>query len=288
MFDYKKKDIGKRTLLFTVTVPQKTLDEYYAKGFDEILKDFQVEGFRKGKVPADIAKKHIKKETVYEKMMHTLFPDVYSDIVKKESLQPAVNPKLELIKAKEGEDWEFTLTVALKPEAKLGDYKKTIQEVKKNEKAEDIWVPGKDEPKKEDQEAKKIDLLNKMLDALLKTVEIEMSDLIVEEELNRRLAQLVDDVRKIGMTVENYAQSKNTTIDGLKESYKKEIADTYKLELALEEIANDAGITVEKQDLEKLFQSIQDEKARKDAEANAYFYASFLKRQKTLDYLVSL
>lgn len=78
--------------------------------------------------------------------------------------------------------------------------------------------------------------MNLILEAVLKEVKVEISDLIVEEELSARLSRLVDDVRKIGLTTEAYLKSKNLTMEQLKASFKKEIEDTYKLEFLLAEV----------------------------------------------------
>jgi hypothetical protein len=52
-------------------------------------------------------------------------------------------------------------------------------------------------------------------------------------------------------------------------------------------IADKENITVEKQDLEKIFVNLSPEE-RKKAEENSYFYASILRKQKTLDFLINL
>ena len=61
---------------------------------------------------------------------------------------------------------------------------------------------------------------------------------LVESELNRKLTQLLDDVQKIGLTVDSYLQSKGLTMERLKEQYTREITDMYKLEFILLDIAD--------------------------------------------------
>ena len=43
-----------------------------------------------------------------------------------------------------------------------------------------------------------------MLSALLNEAKIEVSDLVIEEEINHRLTHLFDEIQKIGLTTENY------------------------------------------------------------------------------------
>src|SRR3989338_1105916 len=132
------------------------------------------------------------------------------------------------------------------------------------------------------------EFLNAVLDQLLKKTKVDISDLILDEELNTRLARLVDDVEKLGMTVDTYLQSKNTTIEALRQQYRNEIEGIHKMEFLLNEIADKEEIRVENSELEKLFTAIKDEKERAMAQQNAYFYAALLRKQKTLDFLLGL
>lgn len=287
MFEYKRRDLSKNTVEFLVTISQTTLKIEYQKSFEKLRQQLQVEGFRKGKVPKTIAEKHLPKESIFQEVVKDLLPKIYHEIVTKENLQPIINPKIELIKIKESEDWQIKITVAGKPILKLTDYKKVINQTKAQIAKENIWIPGKDKEVK-DKEKEKQNLLNKILDALLKESKFEISDLVIEEELNHRLSQLLDDIKKIGLTVDGYLRSKNLTMDELKKHYRQEIYDTYKLEFILQEIADQEGIKVEDKDLKAIFSQLKDEKEKKMAESNAYFYASILRKQKTLDFLLSL
>ena len=196
------------------------------------------------------------------------------------------------MKAKELEDWQIKITIAEKPKVELGDYKEVLKKVKAEQKKADIWVPGKQSQKKEPTDKEKSEIqqrtLNAVLSAIIKTTKCEIADLIIEEELNHRLTNLLSDIQKIGLTVETYLKSKNLTQEELKKRYRDEIEQTYKLEFILAEVADRENIKVGQSDLEKLFSNISDPKEREAARANSYFYASVLRKQKTLDYLLAL
>ena len=287
MYTYKLNKLPKNTVEITLNLPTSTITKEKETAFVRLQGELTVVGFRKGKAPRAIAEKNLSNETIYQEMMKILLPKIYEEIIKKEKLSPIVNPKIDLTKAKEKEDWEIKITLCEKPAIDLGKYQEAIKEAKVKAKKGDIWVPGK-EKQPEKPEENKSKLLNEVLSAVLKEVKIEVPDMIIEEELNHRLARMVDDIQKIGLTVDAYLKSKNLTMDILKNQYKKEIEDTYKIEFILGEIADKEGIKVEKSDLDKLFLNIKDEKERKTAEANGYYYASVLRKQKTLDFLTSL
>ncbi|MBI5127146.1 hypothetical protein HZA76_01685 [Candidatus Roizmanbacteria bacterium] len=289
MHSYKVKKLPKNTVEINLTIPTADILKEKNEAFLRLQKELTVEGFRKGKVPVPIAQKHLSNDAIYQELMRILLPKIYEEILKKESLRPIMNPKIELIKAKENEDWEIKISLAEKPTVDLKEYKKAVKEVKAKSKKDDIWVPGKDKsPGEKNPEAEKSKLLNPILEAILKEVKVEVSDLILEEELSHRLARLVDDVEKIGLTTDAYLKSKNLTMDQLKTGFRREIEDTYKLEFLLSEIADKENIKVEKEDLDKLLLNIKDEKERKIAGENSYYYASIIRKQKTLDFLLAL
>ena len=292
MYTHKLNKLPKSTVELLVDINKDTVKAEYKKSFNKLLLDLEVDGFRKGKAPEKIAEKYIHKEDVYEDMIRSVVPDIYAEIVKKEGLKPVMSPKIELVKAKEDEDWKIKITVAEKPKIELGNYKEAVKKVKAEQKKDEIWTPGKGSsaPVADEKEKsrKQQELLNKVLAEVLKEAKIEISDLILEEELNQRLANLLTEIQKIGLTVDSYIKSKNMTKDQLNKRYKDEIEQTYKLEFGLMEIADKQGIKVEDSDLEKLFSAIIDPKEKEAAKANSYFYASVLRKQKTLDYLLGL
>jgi len=292
MYTHKLNRLGKNTVEIIVAIEKSTIDKEYEASFTKLLQNLELKGFRKGKVPAKIAEKHLKKETIYDEMVKTIIPRIYEEIVKKENLKPVMHPKIELVKAKENEDWEIKITLAEKPAVELGNYKEAIKKIKAEQKKSDIWVPGKQGEKQEVSEKEKVkkqqELLNAILNVVLKETKCEISELIIEEELNQRLSNLLTEIQKIGLTVETYLKSKNLTQEELKKRYRNEIEQTYKLEFVLAELADKENIKVENSDIEKLLLSINDPKERETARANSYFYASVLRKQKTLDFLLSI
>lgn len=291
MYSYKKEKLPKNTLQLIVDVPKADIKKEEDEAFSRLQKNLTVEGFRQGKVPKSIAEKHLTKEVIYQELTQKMISRIYQELVQKEGIRPIISPKIDLPKAKEGEDWQIKIVVAEKPTITLGDYKKIIKEAKEKAKKSNIWVPGKDKtnpPAGGKPEDDKNQILNGVLTALLSETAIEVSDLVIEEEVNHRLSHLLDEIQKIGLTTDNYLKSKNLTMDTLKAQFKKETEDTYKLEFVLAEIADKENLKVEQADLDKLFVNIKDENEKKKAIQNSYYYATILRKQKTLDYLISL
>lgn len=272
-----------------VTIPFIDIKKTYDDILSSVLKDVSIEGFRKGKAPKHLAEKQIDKQKIYEQVLHKILPDIYKSILEKEKLIPIVQPKITLKKAREQEDWIFLITISEKPKFTLPDYKKICENVKAEFKKDDIWVPGKKE-KKDDKEISetKTKTLNKILETLLANTNFQLSEHLTADEYSRRMTSLLDEIHKAGLTIDSYATSKGLTPQSLQDSLKKEIHDTYKLEFILDEIADKENISIEQKDLDTFFETIADKEKKEEMKKNAYMYAILLRRQKLLDFLLSL
>ncbi len=289
MYTYQRKNLPKQTIELIVTSPWADIEEQYNTSFEALRKELAVEGFRKGKAPKEVAEKNLRKEAIYDHLLRAYIPKVYSEIVQKEDMKPVVPPRIELESAKENEEWKVKLTTAESPKVNVGKYQEKVKEAKNKVKSSDIWVPGKDKELTEaDKEKQKNAEFQAALQAIMDETTIEISDLIIDEDVERRLSRLVDDVQKVGLTMDGYLKSKNLTREQITEQIKKEIEENYKIEFALQAIADKEDLKVEQAEIDKMFEGIKDDKEKAAAMQNAYYYAALLRKQKTLDFITSL
>ncbi len=290
-FTEKKEMLPKQTLQITVQVPWIEVEQAQEKAVLELQKGFETEGFRKGKAPVVVVKEKIGQQRLLEEGAQQLLMDVYRDLLKKHAIKPYIDPKVDLLKAPLNGEWEIRFTVALQPKlTKVPDYKAAAVKVRGEEKKDDIWVPGK-EPKKEEENekhSKTDDRLQKILDLVMKETALEISDLIIDHELNRRLASLHDEIAKLGMTVDQYLRARQETQDSLRAKIKKEVVDLYTLEFLLDAIAQEEKIEIGESELEAIYAQAKNEKDKQAMKQNAYFYSRLVRKQKTLDYLAGL
>lgn len=273
MYTHSIKKLPKNTIEISISIPWEDIQTEYNKAFAVVQKDTSIEGFRKGKAPKEVAEKHIKREDVYNSLLQTYVPAIYSEIVKKENLKPIISPRLDLKSANENKDWDLVIHVAQVPTVTLGKYKEAVKAAKK-----EVAKAGKQKQAE----------FQASLAATLTAAKVEVSDLIVEDELSGRLARIVDDVQKIGLTMEKYLESKKISKEDFNKQIKEEITETYKMEFVLQKIADDEKIQVGKEELEKMLAAVTDPKEKEAAQKNMYYYASLLRKQKTLDYISSL
>jgi len=290
-FTDKLEKQPRATYKIEVTLPWSEVELAKAKALTELQKTTEVKGFRKGKAPEKMVKETVGEQHLLEEASRYLLTDVYKELLDKHKLRPFIDPKISLLKAPNGGDWEFRFEIAEAPKlSKVADYKKIAKEVSAELKKDTIWVPGKgEEPKFEekvkDQRNKKIQLI---FDKTLTGSEIEISPLILELEVSRRLTSLYEEIKQLGLTVEQYLQSKKLTSDTLKAKTEAEIIDLYKSEFVLEEIADVEKIVVADKEIEEIFKTAKDDKEKEMLKSNSYLYTRLIRKQKTLDFLASL
>lgn len=265
-----------------ITIPWDEVKGSYEKVLNSVVKDAEVEGFRKGKAPKSLVEQKIDRSKLYSQVIQEIVPKVYAQEVKKHELIPITSPKVEVLAAKENEDWSVKVSIALKPVIKLNDYKTKVKAIKaKNTK---IWVPG-EEKKKEEAKGVAIDEIMKVL---LDTVEVELSDILVSEEANRLLSDLVDQTQKLGLTVEQYLIAKGKTTDQVRAEYAQQAQANLKLQFALLEIAETEKITVTPADIEAILAKVENPAEKERLKNDSYYLAHLIRQQKTIDFLSNL
>ena len=96
--------------------------EYQAKAFQKLAGNLEVKGFRKGKVPADIAKKHIDQGSIFNEAINLSLQPAFDEVLREEKLQPFARPSVDVTKVSDTE-LQLKFIIVLAPEVKLGTYK---------------------------------------------------------------------------------------------------------------------------------------------------------------------
>lgn len=276
------KNLPQQTAEIEIQIPWADVKTTFDEIFSGAVVQLEVSGFRKGKAPKSIAEKHLDKTKIYEQVVQKILPKAYADAVKEHNLKPITNPKLEITKAKENEEWIIKTTIALFPKVVLKDYKKKVQDLKKSKVK--IWVPGKET--KNDKPPKPS--LDELVKVITDEAEVEMSDLLLEQEVNRLLSDLIDQTKRLGMTVEQYLMAKGKTSDLLRQEYQIQARKNLSLEFILNEISDQEKIQVTPKDIDDVISKIEKDEEREKLKKDSYYLAHLIRQQKTLDFLNNL
>ncbi len=269
------------SIKLTITIPVDVVKKTWEEVVNNSVKGATVEGFRKGKAPKKLVESRIDTEKVREEVLKKLLSEYYIQAVKSHNIRPIVNPKIHVEKLDDptGEkagDWQFIALTCEAPTVDLGNYKEQIKQLTAKSK---IIIPGKEPQQISFEEITKI---------LLENTTIKIPEMLSNHEVERLLSQTLDEIKSLGLTLDQYLSSTNKTPETLREEYKKRAENDIKLEFALQQIAETEHITVEDKEIQEATQIAKSDEERKNLEANRYLLASVLRQQKTLDFLRTL
>lgn len=269
-----RKDDG--TIEITVVIPWSEAKRAQEEIEEELVKQVKIAGFRPGQAPKNIAKNKLNPELVKEEMLKKIVGKAYNDAIKKHNLNPLITPHIHIEVFTEGTDVVFTAETCEEPKIELGKYKEAVKKVTGKSK---ILVPGKEEEKTS---------LDDILDAAMKAVEIKVPNVLIENEVSRLLSQMLDELKKLGLSLDQYLTSRKLDPEKLREEYKMKAEQDLKLEFFLRKVADEEKITVEKEDIEKALASIENPTEREEVMKNPYLVASIIRQQKTISFLSTL
>ncbi|GAA0456701.1 trigger factor [Alkalibacillus silvisoli] len=118
---WEKKEGNEGVL--TVEVEASEFDKALDQAFKKVVKDVQVPGFRKGKVPRSMFEKRFGVESLYQDAVDIVLPDAYMKAVDETGITPVDRPEVDVDQIEKGQPLVFTATVTVKPEVELGEYK---------------------------------------------------------------------------------------------------------------------------------------------------------------------
>lgn len=266
----KKED---KTFIINVEISKEKIEKEYQSTLKSVQSDFEIKGFRKGKVPVEIVKEHVSMEKIMEEMASHLISHAYSDKIKELELRPIIQPKIEIKNPPVSLDknWEIEITGCELPEIKLDE--KYLELIKKINTSEN---------KEKDKSKIKENKLNQIFDTLLKSAKLNLPSVLIESDIENRLSQLVEQISQAGITVEQFLKNKKQTIDQYKDELKGEIVKEWTLNLAIDKIAKDQKIEIKPEDAKEFLTK----NPQLASNMNMVYY--FLIQQKVFDYLENL
>ena len=119
----KMEKIDVNIVKFEVKVEAEKFDAALTRAYKKNVKNFNVPGFRKGKVPMNVVKKYYGIEVLLEDAVNFAIEGSYSEVLKENNIIPVDYPKIDVLEVGEGKDFVYTAEVTVYPEVELGEYK---------------------------------------------------------------------------------------------------------------------------------------------------------------------
>ncbi|BCJ88515.1 trigger factor [Effusibacillus dendaii] len=125
-WEKKESNIG----ILEVEVESAKVDQAIDQAFKKVVKQVNLPGFRKGKVPRPIFEQRFGTAVLYQDALDILLPEAYTNAVKETDIQPVSRPEIDVVQIEKGKPLIFKATVTVRPEVQLGEYKNTTIEPK--------------------------------------------------------------------------------------------------------------------------------------------------------------
>lgn len=122
-----------------VEIPAPEVDTALDRAYRKVVKNVNMPGFRKGKVPRHVLESYFGPEVLHEDVLENLVPPAYQEALEESKFEPINQPDFELVRVEAGKPLLFNATIEVMPEAELAEY--IGLEVEQDEvKVEDIQV----------------------------------------------------------------------------------------------------------------------------------------------------
>lgn len=105
----------------TVGVPAEQIDSRADERLKEAAKTIRINGFRKGKAPLKVIKKHYG-EGVRQEILGDVINSSLQTAFEQEKVQPAGQPKIEITQFESGKDLEYAAVFEVYPDITIGDF----------------------------------------------------------------------------------------------------------------------------------------------------------------------
>lgn len=279
------KKLPKSTIQLDITVPAEKVKETYDEVLASVAESAEIKGFRKGKAPKEVVEKSLDPAKINGEVVNKLLEKYYVQALKENKINPISNPKVEIQNFNLEEDFEFTAKVAERPDVELGDYKKALKE-KLEKRHEEIQKQKEEALKKGENLENAHDHLHtqEIIQTIVEKTEVEVPELLVEDEVNRMRARLVDQMQNLDMEMEDYLKAQNKTKEQLNAEFAKQAENNLKAEFALAQAVKNAEIEVTDEEIEETAKASGDPQAMENLKdpVHKWYIRSVLEKNKLL------
>ena len=258
--------LPKSAMKLTVTVENSSVKEFYEKEVTKAISEVEVQGFRKGSAPRDMVIEKVGNSKLFGDTINEVLQHFYPQALKEHKLMPVSNPKVEIKEFDIEKDLEFSAEFAIRPEVKVKDYKKALKDYYKEKtdklQQEKLEKLKKGELKPEEDGEGHHDHVhigpNEVIDILLKESDVEISDILLEEEADRLMSRLLEQLETIKLPLDKYLKAQEKTAEGLRSDYVKIAENNIKAEFVLSHLITLENIEVSDEEIDEMVKAAGD------------------------------
>lgn len=198
-----------------------------------------------------------------------------------EAIEQVLKMNAHTVEPKEGEEPKTPETPELNDE-----FVKGLGEFKDVADFKEKLTQNIEEQKKREGQAK---AREEMMGKLIEESQFDVPEILVESELDKMLAQMKDDVMRMGLEFEKYLEHMGKSEEELKDEWKGDAKKRAQSELILKEIARADDIKPDEQKVNQQIELIKEQYGNEVPEANIRLYVeSIFLNEAVLNYLEEL
>lgn len=279
--NYSIKKNKSYELALTVDFDKADLEYYLNEARKYLANDLKLDGFRKGKVPLDIAKEKLDKNRVLETAFNLAFRKSFGEVLSKEKLEVIETGNFQ-VKKNSPQKLVYSVILTVFPEFEIKNYKNikvdkkeiSVSQIEVDEVAESIRksrAANSRHPELNDDFAKSLgrfkdvqelkDSIEKglkqekeikesqriqaaILDKIAESARIEIPLILIDRQLDQMMLDLDADLHRQGMELGPYLAKIKKTREALRDEWKPKAETLAKKALILKEIAKKEKIEV--------------------------------------------
>lgn len=290
----KPELIGPNTTI-KLTVDAKTAASAYQKTLGRLAKEIKIHGFRKGKVPAHLAEKELGTQAIVDRALEIVIPPLYQSEVVDKKLESLTQPEFKAIKIDKDSEWIVEVHLAQRPKIIVTDLKKIVKEGKKAadeeiKKQKKHIVETKDHKGHQHPTDEDIILTN-IYQNLVTSIRPTLPELLVKEGVRAELNNLVQRLRSLNLTLDDYLKQQGITYEDLTNQMAVSSVGRLQLMFILDAISEQEKLEVSdsevKSEMAKMSKSNKNQDPKTDVRYLDYVKQN-LKRNKLTQYLLSI
>ena len=278
--EIKKRDNGEVEI--NVTIPNADFIKYWDKGFKAVQDKVEIDGFRKGNAPEEMIVSKYGEMAILEEMANIAINDTYVKVIIDNKINVIDHPHIHIVKLSKADDFVYMAHAPVYPEITLPDYKAIAKGVKKGEEAgasdeevmkvleelakgrgegtaiddafaqsfgadkfptlEVLKVKVKENLDLEKSQAGREKHRATIIEELVKSVTVELPEVMITGETERIMSQMKYDVDRMGGKWSDYLTHAGKTEEDLRVEYKDIAQKRTMSQILLAEIAKKENI----------------------------------------------
>jgi FKBP-type peptidyl-prolyl cis-trans isomerase (trigger factor) len=228
--------LPKSLIEIKVEMPETEFAAFEEKALEEIAKEVEISGFRKGAASKEVVKNKVGQQKILDRAASIAIEASFPQAVLENKLEPLGYPEVSVLKLAQGNPFEYKAIVAVYPELAMPDYK----QIAAGFEAKEPQVTEEDikQLKMEKEHHMREHLRQDALAAVAAKTAVEIPEVLIERETQKTMAQIKERAPQVlHLSFEEYLAKLGQTEAELREQMAKDNEGKIRNYLVLQEIA---------------------------------------------------